>query len=172
MKNIIFALTTCCFFLFLTTNTFAQTKVKKGKLKTTEGKLKQPAPQKFIRDSMYYLKNLDKTPQTTGSNSVQAANKPGGVMKKGPTVPGSIWDTLPPQVRGGSAGPKLQNQRATQNAQSANRQQIGRSQKKIRQVKGDKLQRQKRGRKNQTKVTQTRVRQGQKRKKTTKKNNY
>ena len=171
MKNIIYAISTCCFFLLLTTNTFAQTKVKKGKLKTKQGTLKESAPQQFIRDSMYYLKNVDKTPQTKGSNSVQVSNKPSRGMKKEPTVPGSIWDTLPPQVRGGSASPRLQNRRATQNAQTTKGKQIDQNQKNIRQVQGDKLQRQNRGQKNQTKATQIKSRQTQKRKKTTKKNN-
>lgn len=132
MKKIIFALTACLFFLLSTTDTFAQTKVKKNKVKAKQGVLKQPAPQKWIRDSMYYLKNLDKTPQTIGLNSAQASDKPNENIKKEPTASGTIGKTVSPQVKGRKARPKLQKRQAVRKKQG-----------KAPQAKAKKVQKQK-----------------------------
>lgn len=165
MKNLIFAFTALLVFTLVTTDAHAQSKVKKSKLKTKQGTLNQPIAKEWIRDSMYYLKKVQDQPLQT-SNNVNASNKPRGGMTKGPAVPGSIWDTLPPQVRGGKRTPKLQKNQTSQNQQGIRRNNPNR-------VKGQALQQNPKQLKMRPNKTQSGARKkGQKRKKTTQKNEF
>lgn len=162
MKKIIFALTACFCLTLFATQSFAQTKVKKGKLKVKKGVLQQPEKQIVLRDTVWNQKSTNTTNQQIGtSNKGRISKNKRGQLQKGPTVPGSIWDTIPPQVKGGKATPRLQN-----------RQTVKRSKTNLRQAKGDKLQQTNQVRKKQKKGTPATSKAIQKRRKTTKKNNY
>ena len=121
MKNTIFVFSTFLFFTLFTTDTFAQGKVKKGKLKTKQAILNQPALGEWRKDTVSHQKQ-SRNQSIKRNNGMQPSLKSRGGMTKGPTVQGSIWDTLPPQVKGGKMVPKLKKQQsATQNGQSARR---------------------------------------------------
>jgi hypothetical protein len=97
MKNVIFALTAFLFFIFTSTPTFAQAKVKKGKVKTQKGVLQpqsNPKSTGWIRDSMF---NQTKgRPGQLRTNSNQGAQKSGSLeAMKQPKQNWGTRDSLP-----------------------------------------------------------------------------
>ena len=111
MKHVLFAIATCLVFTLTTTNTFGQTKAKKQGVKTKQGTLTQPKGGSIYRDSLPFVKKTDPARiAKNGNQGVRAGSQSGRKLQQKPAAPGSIWDSIPPQVKGGKAMPKLQNQ--------------------------------------------------------------